>query len=364
MQQRHATAYGNAALEVDQTAVSKFKCLTLTLRWLTANLASPEIESDFPGVPPKLSASLFCEPQIASLRLSSESDEEFSVNLPSRLISKWKEFSLSFVSQGKPTCALTPLIVEQLTAVFEATQSLVRKRSTQQNVAEVLEQKQQASLYNLAYGLSHELNNPLAIISAQASALSQRLDDPDVVRQLDNIVMSAGRGAEMIRDLMLVARPASLKLTHVDLKQLVVGLVEKAQEWAKQLGVEIQNEFESTVKLDLDPAAIREALWALVRNALQASDVGSTIRIDGTIENQTIRLSIEDEGSGLTAEALKHCFDPYFCGREAGRGLGLGLAKAMRIITLHGGNLLLTNRPAVGCSAIVELPTNSAPKSC
>lgn len=278
--------------------------------------------------------------------------------LPQRLVAGWATFARSF--QSDPELPGYASVQQQLLIVQEIANLVLRFRSTQENSAGELAELKREAIYHLAYGLSHELNNPLAILGAQASALAESERDPVRLQKLETMITTVARGAEMIRDLMLVARPASLHREPTGVSEVFEAIVRQAREWAGPWGVEIEDRLDfGNCEAQLDVVAIREAIWALLRNSIEACSPEGRIRISGGREVSSITLVIEDDGPGLSTQALKHCFDPYYSGRESGRGLGLGLAKAERIIVGHFGSLMIKNLPTMGCSAIVELPSMS-----
>ncbi|MFK7734554.1 MAG: sensor histidine kinase [Pirellulaceae bacterium] len=286
--------------------------------------------------------------------------------------------------------SLRPKLVECLDAsVFQrlenAAHLATRLRALECNQSEELENRKREALYHFAYGLSHELNNPLANISTRAGVLLQTTEDTGLPRDLlSAIVDNSLRGCEMLGDLMLVARPPKLTFAITSVGELLAKLTAMASKWAKRWSIEVEGngaiECDSTFIIECDCVALREALWALVRNAIEASTPGDTVHIscNRVAEEQAdmlhrpserssaanalpkttswICIEVQDQGPGLSQIALKHAFDPYFSGREAGRGLGLGLTKAMRIIEMHGGKIALKNAPTRGVRALAYLP--------
>ena len=174
---------------------------------------------------------------------------------------------------------------------------------------------------------------------------------------IETIIDNAMRGSEMLGDLMLLARPPELNPQSVDLSTWFAGFIARCKEWAAQrnLRIDVSSDLQ-TQSICFDPVAIAEAVWCLVRNAMEASSEKDSIQIRIDLDSEFLCLTICDSGAGLSAEALQSCFDPYFSGREAGRGLGLGLAKAQLIVSLHGGALKVCNRPGGGCEATLTLP--------
>ena len=92
----------------------------------------------------------------------------------------------------------------------------------------------------------------------------------------------------------------------------------------------------------------------LVRNAIDAIGCQGTIVVSLVCEPGSLMIHVADSGPGLSDQAREHAFDPYFSGREAGRGLGLGLCRAYRIAKLHAGDITLAGGPT-GCVATITL---------
>ncbi len=214
--------------------------------------------------------------------------------------------------------------------------------------------------YDMAYGLSHELNNPLANIAARARLLAE-CESSDRKRQmLSSIVDQAMRGCEMISDLMNVARPPQWNIEPVDMRELCQSLNRKAQPWIEAKGLIFQSTITNRcATVHFDATAMMEALWALVRNAVEAAEHTIALQLicpeadtpQATIKERdtTLELIIEDDGPGLTSDALTRAFNSYYSAREAGRGLGMGLAKARRVAQLSGAELTIENLEPRGC---------------
>ncbi len=259
------------------------------------------------------------------------------------------------------------------TSLVEAANLVQRTQALQNNFGEELNEQFDRAAYNFAYGLSHELNNPLANISTRAGVLLQRAESAEQKQLLTAIVDNAMRGCEMLGDLMLVARPPSLQLDRAPAAPLLSQFADTVAQYAEPRNVAVATHFNDDLPdIEVDATAMQEALWALARNAIEAMPDGGQIDIAArVIETQAIEaaastkdrdgrdllhIQISDNGSGLSEQALKSCFDIFYSSREAGRGLGVGMAKAKRIVDLHSGKISIANRPSGGCSVIVLLP--------
>lgn len=235
----------------------------------------------------------------------------------------------------------------------------------QQDFQHRLEQEKLAALYQFAYGLSHEINNPLTNISIRAQSLLTAEKDPDRRRTLATIHTQALRAHEMIADLMLFARPPAPRKTLVDLGDLVNGVV---QEWQSDADAQqtalIRNAPPLPLLADVDPQQIAVACSALVRNALEALGRGGEITISLARNSAgQAEISVADSGPGISPEVRRHMFDPYFSGREAGRGLGLGLSKCWRIVQLHDGQVEVDSPPTGGAILRIRLPCQPTPRA-
>jgi signal transduction histidine kinase len=213
------------------------------------------------------------------------------------------------------------------------------------------------ALYQFAYGLSHEINNPLANIASRAQTLLLDERDPERRRKLATINQQAFRAHEMIADLMLYARPPEPALAAVDLAQIADQIAAEMQPLAVEQGTTLVRETSAgPLVIQADATQIGVALRAIVQNSLEALRIGGRVQIGVRSEPTYAILSVADSGPGIPAEHVPHLFDPFFSGREAGRGLGLGLCKAWRIAELHRGSIQVELPPTGGAIFSIRLP--------
>lgn len=218
-----------------------------------------------------------------------------------------------------------------------------------------LAEAKRAALKQFAYGLSHEINNPLANISARAQGLMREETDAARHTNLQRIVDQSMRANEMVADLMFYAHPPVPSVSRVELTSVLSSVVKQFHSTIEGRGIElIVSQPKVTVDVQADRAMMTEAVRALVRNAIEAIGCDGRVELSCTTDTMNQKrvaiIKICDSGPGLSDEARKHAFDPYFSGREAGRGLGVGLCRVQRIATLHHGGVSLISGPA-GCTA-------------
>jgi len=232
-----------------------------------------------------------------------------------------------------------------------------------------------ASLKQFAYGLSHEINNPLANINARAQGLMSNESEPAKKVALQKIIDQTMRAHEMVADLMFYAHPPSPNLAEVNLAALLAKVADQAGPSIAGRGIEIcvvqadqtKTTFKTTTQtqtfsLTADRAMLTEAVRALVRNSIEAIGCDGRVELECSFRVELSKkiavILVRDSGPGLSDEARRHAFDPYFSGREAGRGLGVGLCRVERIATLHGGGVSLLSGPA-GCTARLWIPAKA-----
>lgn len=239
-------------------------------------------------------------------------------------------------------------------ATAEATESALRlvslsarflaQAARERSVEASLEQAKLAALAEFAAGAGHEINNPLGTISGRVQLLLPGETDPERRRALTTIGGQAYRIRDMIGDLMLFARPPAPQFTTVRLDQAASEVVAKLSAAASERGCALTLDASVPVEIHADAVQVAVVISNLVRNSLEASPHGGKIIVRVVSPNDAAgqgggRLTVIDNGAGLTSADMEHLFDPFYSGRQAGRGLGFGLSKCWRIIELHGGQL-------------------------
>jgi signal transduction histidine kinase len=239
-----------------------------------------------------------------------------------------------------------------------ATRALERRRFDRAVAEARLE-----GLRELAYGAGHEINNPLANIASRAQALLIDEADPERRRRLATIVDQSFRARDMIGGLMLFARPPKPRPEAVDVSGLVAAAIDAVRPVAAARGARLEYS-PLPVPLDVvvDRVQIEEVVRVVAVNAIEAVSAGGRVVLSVMrAEDGGCEIAIADDGRGMTAEALRRAFDPFYSGREAGRGIGLGLPKAWRLVEANGGGIVVDSRPGQGTRVAIRLPRAATP---
>ena len=203
------------------------------------------------------------------------------------------------------------------------------------------------ALAEFAAGAGHEINNPLATIIGRAQLLLKDERDPQRRQMLLAIGAQAYRVRDMIGDAMLFGRPPTPELQDVNLAHALSDILSKQADDLTTDNCTVSVEVPSRFTLKADSAQLAIVLSELLRNSRQAlqSVGGGEIRVRANSRDEFAIVEIEDRGQGFTEIERQHAFDPFYSGRQAGRGLGFGLSKCWRIIQQHGGRIEIESAP-------------------
>lgn len=214
-----------------------------------------------------------------------------------------------------------------------------------------------SGLAELAAGAGHEINNPLAIISGHAQRLRKAEDEPGRQKVFDVILKQTDRISEIVRELMQFARPAVPSRAPLDVNELIAETIEDLEPDAALRSIEVvQRAAEGNCQIDCDSVQVRRIVKNLIRNSIDASHERGQVRIETVADGPNVRIEVEDDGPGPRDEAVPHLFDPFFSGRSAGRGRGLGLATAWRLASINGGDLQFHRDPSGPTRFVLEFP--------
>jgi len=286
-------------------------------------------------------------------------------------------------ASGDPECEPLPLDLEsQLAEHWTGTSQLAeclyplanrlrRAETIESRFEDQLQQEKLQALYTLAAGAGHEINNPLGSIAGRAQLLMRDESDPHRRRTLAKINSQAFRAHEMISDMMLFARPPRPVPSEVDVASLASEVVTELHENATDRSTVLTFHPPSEpVFVTADRSQIAVALRAICTNSLEALGGGGG-HVEVTVRNvelaglgnsaaiPSVQIEVRDDGPGIDTQFHSQLFDPFYSGREAGRGLGFGLSKCWRIVTNHGGTISIDSSPGRGATLTMTFPVES-----
>jgi nitrogen-specific signal transduction histidine kinase len=221
-----------------------------------------------------------------------------------------------------------------------------------------------AAIGQLAAGVMHDVNNALNPIMAAAYLLRHHAESPDAVRDYaDRIRMAAETGAATASRVGRFIRqdPMHSGANEVlDLSALAAEVLELTDTMRERRAsglapVEVIRDFGERINTRGIPGEIREALLNLASNAMDAMPKGGTLTVRTSVSGDRAQVTIQDNGTGMTAEVRERAFEPFFTTKGAG-GSGLGLAEVYGIARRHRGSVTLESAPGVGTSVTMQFP--------
>lgn len=229
-----------------------------------------------------------------------------------------------------------------------------------------------AGVGELAAGLAHEIRNPLASIAGSSQMLRESPELADESRMLLEIIeRESMRLNGLISDFLAYTGPSLRSIGAVNLADLIGEVAEAVRAGeAREKGVHMENLVLRDLVVDGDPEQLKQVLWNLVRNAVQATPAGGHVRLDLFPQvrhgERYAVMTVSDTGRGIEPVNTAKIFNPFFTTKEGGTGLGLSISQ--RIVQIHRGFIEVRSQPGHGSIFTVFLPErgmngDSAPAS-
>ena len=217
--------------------------------------------------------------------------------------------------------------------------------------------KELAMIGQLAAGIAHALNTPLASILLTAQMVKEDSETPAIKQELERIERQTTRCKEIVKNLLNLARPSGTYREPRDINQLIGEVIHGIEMVLKEQAIQIITDLQPELPLlDCNPQEIEEVLNNLLSNARDAISQSGTIKITTRMEEDELIIKVQDTGKGISADYLTHIFDPFFTTKEIGKGSGLGLALCDRIIRGHGGDITVESQLGLGTTFQIILP--------
>jgi signal transduction histidine kinase len=250
---------------------------------------------------------------------------------------------------------LLDTIAGEIAVVIEQEQVEVEKTRLQQ---QVLHADRLATIGQLAAGVAHELNEPLASILgfAQLSLKDQSLSN-QTRQDVKKIVSASLHAREVVRRLLSFARVSKPERIETNLSEVVEnGLYFLDLRCAKS-GIELTRDLADDIPpVIADPSQILQILTNLIVNSIQAMPDGGKLFVSTRLQDGKVVLAVSDTGIGMTERECALAVAPFYTTKGASQGTGLGLSVVQNIVTSHGGKLLIGSEVGHGSTVTVELP--------
>jgi signal transduction histidine kinase len=213
----------------------------------------------------------------------------------------------------------------------------------------------------MAAGLAHEVNNPLTAVMGFAYLLQQNPATPPEIREdVESIYRESKRAADVIKSFLAFSRGQAAEKKAEEINGLVENVLKLRQSRMQKENISVNLDLaEGLPSVYCDGSQIQQAMLNIILNAeyfMYQTHQQGTLVISTRLCGGNIRLSIADDGPGITPDNLDHVFDPFYTTKQVGEGTGLGLSICHSIVRGHGGNIYVESSPGKGAIFTIELP--------
>ena len=240
---------------------------------------------------------------------------------------------------------------------------LIRDVTDQKMLQEQLIQSEKMSaIGQLVSGVAHELNNPLAGISAFAQLLlAEKRFPPDQRTAAQTIYSEARRASRIVQNLLTFARQHKAEKVLTALNQVLDDTLELRAYELRVRGIDVRREYDESLPDTMaDAHQLQQVFLNLITNAEQAMEQKEGHHHRLTVRTRragdSIRIEVEDTGAGIPANLIERIFNPFFTTKPTGSGTGLGLSISLGIVREHEGKIWAENSPNGGARFVVEIP--------
>jgi C4-dicarboxylate-specific signal transduction histidine kinase len=242
--------------------------------------------------------------------------------------------------------------------VIERTRELHEAQQEKERVLDQLIQAEKmTAVGTLVSGIGHEINNPLYVLYATAERLTSENDVTRCHAYGHDILKQAKSIAATVKSLSQYAQPGNRHdLQRVDITRSVADAVHLAQSTLRGNQVDFKISGSPVPEILAKSEEVQQALFNIVRNAIQAIDGKGRIEISTLQEGDWVTVRIQDNGAGISSEHLKQVFDPFFTTKGPDEGEGLGLYVVSQIITRYQGTIDVEKTADGGTRFIIRFP--------
>lgn len=251
----------------------------------------------------------------------------------------------------------------EIIQIVELIQDITEKKQLE---AQLLQAGKMVAMGELASGIAHEINNPLAVIGAHAERMSYLFSNaqssPEKVKEkfpsyLEAIVRHTYRCKEIIEKLLNFARHKEVDLQPTDINMVLEDSIALVSHRASMENKRIIKNLNPTLPLiQSDTNGLEQVFVNILTNAMDAIEGRGEIHITSQLETGRVKVEIADTGGGIPPENMDRIFQPFFTTKPPGKGTGLGLSICARILSRLGGQITVQSTPGGGTHFGVSLP--------
>lgn len=314
--------------------------------------------------------------------------KNFNVIISEKLTNAKDEIGVLAKSFSEMVLVLKEYYESLVLARDEAQLSLKKLKTAQ---VELVQSEKMASLGTLTAGIAHEINDPMTFVVSTLKPLrsdineliflvglynenadenlKQKIDEliiknnvtdfqelqDEISRLLDAISDGANRTVSIVKDLRVFARLDEAAMKEVDLHENIdAALKLMSSQYLNK--IEIQKEFSEIPAVDCFPGELNQVIMNILSNAFLAINQNGIVTIKTAKTDESVIISIIDNGIGMEKDILNRIFEPFFTTRDVGKGAGLGLSVCLGIIKAHHGKIEVESEPGKGSTFKITVP--------
>jgi len=263
-------------------------------------------------------------------------------------------------------CTLAILVIVTITCSYTVNKLYGADKAKAEAMALMEQSNQLATIGQLAAGVAHEINNPLALINETAGyvkdmfvLMEQYRQDDELIGYIDDILEAVERCGTITRQLLGFARKFEVKIQQVKLNEAISDVLVFHNKEAGYRNIKVYVDVpEDMPPIETDRGKLQQILVNLVNNAFQAIDNGCILDIQASPAGaDKVRITISDNGCGMPEENLPKIFEPFFTTKAGNKGTGLGLAITYGLVKKLHGDISVKSKVHEGTTFTVTLPT-------
>lgn len=232
------------------------------------------------------------------------------------------------------------------------------RQKTERQTRLLLQNEKLSSLGQMAAGVAHEINNPLANASLISQTLIARLKGNgaanDMVEKLVAIEKNIDRASAIAQELLLFSRQKETERVPLNINTIIQGSLTLLGYRLKN--IDLRQELAAVSDVMGDRGKLEQVFINILSNSLEAMPKEGRLVISSSEKNGLIEVRFSDTGTGIAEKDLARIFDPFFTTKEIGEGTGLGLSICYGIIKQHGGEIEISSAKGRGTTVVVTLP--------
>ncbi len=240
--------------------------------------------------------------------------------------------------------------------IRDITELYLAQQRERENQKQIIHADRLKNIGQLAAGVAHEINNPLAVLYNMIQDLNE-MPQSCSPQKAEKMLHVARRIKEIVQSLLMFSRQSESGRSDENINDVIKDVLMLTSSQLARNKIELVLRFANDLpQLRLSHSQLQQVFMNIIMNAIDAMPGGGKLIIRTTAVNSIVKIEFEDTGHGIPEDIADKIFLPFFSTKEVGRGIGLGLSISYGIIEDHGGRLEVESKPGKGAIFTINLP--------